>query len=51
MFPLQIIMYPLIELEPMKKFNYRNDLLIRKTTTIVWTMRVLEFSAIFFASF
>jgi hypothetical protein len=23
-------MYPLIELEPMRKFNYRNNLLIRK---------------------
>jgi hypothetical protein len=28
-----MIMYPLIELEPMRKFNYRNDLLIRKMTT------------------
>jgi hypothetical protein len=24
-------MYPLIELEPMRKFNYRNNLLIRKS--------------------
>jgi hypothetical protein len=30
MFPLKMIMYPLIELEPTRKFNYRNDLLIRK---------------------
>jgi hypothetical protein len=49
MFLLQMIMYPLIELETMKKFNYRNDLLIRKTTTNFWTDRVWEFSGIFFA--
>jgi hypothetical protein len=30
MFLLQMIVNPLIELEPMRKFNYRNDLLIRK---------------------
>jgi hypothetical protein len=29
-----MIMYPLIELEPMRKFNYTNDLLIRKTTIV-----------------
>jgi hypothetical protein len=32
MFSLQMIMSPLIELEPTRKFNYRNDLLIRKPT-------------------
>jgi hypothetical protein len=30
MFPLQMIMYLLIELEPTRTLNYRNDLLIRK---------------------
>jgi hypothetical protein len=29
MFPLQMIMYHLIELESTRKFNYRNDLLIK----------------------
>jgi hypothetical protein len=30
MFPLHMIVYPLIELELIRKFNYRNNLLIRK---------------------
>jgi hypothetical protein len=30
MLRLQMIMYPLIELEPTGKFNYMNNLLIRK---------------------
>jgi hypothetical protein len=33
MFLLQIIIYHLIELEPTRKFNYRNGLLIRETMT------------------
>jgi hypothetical protein len=44
-------MYPLNELEPTRKFNYRNDLLIRKMTAKFRTNGVLEFSGIFFVKF
>jgi hypothetical protein len=52
MFPLQMIIYLLIELEPTGKFNYKSDLFIyQKSNDKFWTNWVLEFSGIFFAKF